>query len=495
MWILGDQLNPGISSLSRFEPDQCRVLLVRSDAKLASKRWHVQRAHLVLSAMAHFAAELEAAGYEVDYRLAASLEAGLRAHCDAFDVEQVVAMEPMSWDGRAMLERLGVDVVANNQFLCHYDEFSAWAEGRSTLTMENFYRRQRVNLEVLMDDGEPTGGRWNFDHDNREPPPTDGRSWPEITRFELDDIDRQVLADLRSGGLELVGQDPDGTWPVTRAQALRRLEEFIATGLAPFGPHEDAMLAAEWKLAHSTLASSLNIGLLHPGEVVDAAEAAYRSGLAPLASVEGFVRQVMGWREYVWGIYWLHMPEYRDLNRLESRRPVPPAFTEPDRTEMACVAAVADKVERHGYAHHIERLMVLGNLSLTAGVDPQAMTDWMWANFVDGAEWVMIPNVIGMALYADGGVMATKPYASGGAYINRMSDHCRGCRFDPRKRTGPTACPFTTLYWDFLARNEQNLAGNHRLGRQLAGMRRLSDLDDVRTRAHEVLDLLDRGNL
>jgi deoxyribodipyrimidine photolyase-related protein len=500
VWVFGDQINRNIASLATRKPGDCRVLLVESEAKLASKRWHRQRLHLVCSAMAHFAAELRDEGFEVDHRQAPSLPAGLAAHRADHAVSEVVAMEPMSWDGSAMLASLGVTVVDNDQFLCHYRRFAHWAEGRKSLKMEDFYRWQRTNLDVLMDhdaDGpQPVGGRWNFDHDNREPPPKDGRSWPPLTRFELDDIDRQVLDRIDGPGsnIEVWGAPPDGTWPVTRRQALQRLDEFIEHGLGPFGPHEDAMLTDEWKLAHSALSSSMNIGLLHPAEVVEAAEAAYRSGSAPINSVEGFVRQVIGWREYVWSLYWLWMPEYRSKNGLSATRPVPVAFTG-SATDMNCVATVVGRVHRHGYAHHIERLMVLGNLALTAGVDPWAMTDWMWSGFVDGAEWVMLPNVIGMALHADGGMMATKPYASGGAYINKMSDFCKPCRYNPRKRTGDDACPFTTLYWDFLARNEQALVGNHRMGQQLAGMRRLSDLDEVRARAAEVLDALDAGTL
>lgn len=491
VWVLGDQLNRGIGSLAGRSPSDCRVLLVESRAKLESKRWHVQRAHLVVSAMAHFAAELEAAGFEVDHRAAPTLAAGLHAHREEFGVERVIAMEPMSWDGRSLLQRLGVETVPNDQFLCHADEFRRWAEGRTRLRMEDFYRWQRTRLGVLMDGDGPVGDRWNFDADNREPPPTDGRSWPPLTRFPLDATDRDVLERLPS----CWGASPDGTWPVTRRQALVRLEEFVTSGLAPFGAHEDAMLAGEWKLAHSTLSSSLNLGLLHPREVVEAVEAAFRAGMAPINSAEGFIRQVLGWREFVWGVYWLEMPGYRSRNDLEAHRAVPPAFTGDAPTEMACVASVLSRVHDRAYAHHIERLMILGNLALTAGIDPRAMTEWMWAGFVDGAEWVMVPNVIGMALHADGGLMATKPYASGGAYINKMSDHCAGCRFDPRRRVGDDACPFTTLYWDFLARNEDALCRNHRMGRQLAGMRRLSDLGAVRERATVVLAALDAGEL
>ncbi len=496
VWVLGDQLNRDIGALAGRAPAECRVLMVESAAKIASKRWHRQRLHVVLSAMRHFAAELTEAGFDVDLRRAATLEAGVRAHRSAFDVERVVAMEPMSWAGRELLGRLGVELVPNDQFLCHEQDFAAWAADRRTLRMEDFYRWQRVRLDVLMETGpsgrEPVGGRWNFDHDNRRPPPREGRRWPTIERFPPDTIDHEVIDALPE---DAWGAMPDGTWPVSRRQALVRLDEFVESGLDAFGAFEDAMVAAEWKLSHSVLSSSMNLGLLLPREVIDAVVRAHRDGEAPINSVEGFVRQVMGWREYVWGVHWLWGPEYRSSNSLGATRPLPPVFTGDASTEMACLSTALHHVARHGYTHHIERLMVLGNLALTAGIDPWAMTDWMWSSFVDGAEWVMLPNVIGMALHADGGRMATKPYASGGAYINRMSDSCRTCRFDPKQRTGDDACPYTTLYWDFLARNESTLAGNHRMSRQLASMRQLTDLPAVRERAVEVLAALDAGTL
>ncbi len=494
VWILGDQLRRDAGALAGRVPGECRVLIVESAAKIGSKRWHRQRLHLVLSAMRHFARELIEEGFEVDLRSADTLEAGLAAHRRDHDVAGVTVMEPMSWSGRALLDRLDVELVRNDQFLCHYEEFALWAAGRTTLRMEDFYRWQRTRLDVLMEPGpdgsRPVGGRWNFDHDNRERPPRDGRSWPSITRFELDEIDREVIDSLPA---DAWGEAPDGTWPVTRAQALVRLNEFVETGLDGFGAPEDAMLAGEWKLSHSVLSSSMNLGLLHPAEVIDAVEQA--CGVAPLNSVEGFVRQVLGWREYVWGVYWMWGPDYRSSNALGATRPLPPVFAGDASTDMECVSVALGHVERHGYTHHIERLMVFGNLALTAGIDPWAMTEWMWSSFVDGAEWVMLPNVIGMALHADGGKMATKPYAAGGAYLDRMGDSCRSCRFDPKKRVGDDACPFTTLYWDFLARNETALAGNHRMSRQLAGMRRLSNLGAVRDRAADVLAALDAGTL
>ncbi len=493
VWILGDQLHPDVSSLAGTEPGQCCVLFIESRAKVGGRRWHRQRAHLVLTAMRRFAGELREQGHTVDYRRAESFAAGLQAHRAEFAPERIVATEPMSWDALARFGELGVEPVRSNQFLCHYDEFAEWAEGRKSLTMEHFYRWQRSRLGYLMDGDQPVEGRWNFDHDNREPPPRDGRAWQRPPPIEPDDIDAAVLATVEEW-TEPVGAEPSGIWPTSRAQALERLHDFVDHALGPFGPYEDAMLTGEWKLAHSALASSMNIGLLHPAEICDAAEAAYREGRAPIASVEGFIRQIIGWREYVWGLYWLWMPEYRDVNVLDAQHPIPPALLGGE-TEMACVSDVVARVDSHGYVHHIERLMILGNLALLIGVKPQAMVDWMWERFVDGAEWVMIPNVLGMALHADGGRMATKPYAAGGRYINKMSNFCKGCRFDPTKRTGEKACPFTTLYWDFLARNEAALTGNHRLGNQLGGMRRLADLDAVRTRAAEVIVAIGAGEL
>ena len=492
VWVLGDQLSLDIASLEGRDPASTTVLLVESEAKINAKRWHRKRLHLILTAMHRFADDLRAAGYTVDHRRAATLPAGLAEHRRDHAPVTVTAMSPSSWDAVAMLRRCEVDIVPNDRFLCSAEEFAVWASGRRSLRMEDFYRERRLRTGVLMDGDEPVDGRWNFDHDNREPPPRDGRSWPAIEYFELDDVDHRILELMGDRGW---GDDPIGIWPTSRTQALQRLDEFVEHGLPVFGPHEDAMLAGEWKLAHSVLASSLNLGLLHPGELVEAAEVAYREGRIPIASAEGFVRQVMGWREYVWGTYWLWMPEYRTANSLAAQRRLPPVFQGDGETAMACVSSSLEGLGHHGWNHHIERLMVLGNLVLLTGTRPDDVVDWMWRSYVDGAEWVMLPNVLGMALHADGGMMATKPYAAGGAYINRMSDHCKGCRFDPRKRTGDDACPYTTLYWDFLARNRERLSGNHRMSRQLANLDRLADLDATRDRAREVLALLDAGRL
>jgi deoxyribodipyrimidine photolyase-related protein len=481
VWVLGDQLNRHQAALAEARPGTHRILFVESDGLIRSRRWHLQRAHLVLASMRRFADELRREGFEVDYRRAPSLRQGLADHRAEFEPDTVSVTEPNSWSGRTMVQDVSCRVVRSTQFLCHYEEFAdwraEWLRSRKTFKMEDFYRWQRRRLKYLMDaDGEPTTGIWNYDADNRQPPPKDAASrWQPPIQDELDDLDHQLIAELRP---HCTGQ-----------------EHFIDRVLPQFGPHEDAMTTQSWHLAHSLLSPYLNIGLLHPREVCDAVQAAYEAGTVSIASAEGFIRQVIGWREYVWGLYWLGMPEYAAMNELEARRDLPPVFTGEATTEMRCLSSALADVDARAYAHHIQRLMVIGNLCLTAGVDPQQLTDWMWSNFIDGAEWVMVPNVIGMSQFADGGRMATKPYASGGAYIDKMSDYCKGCRFDRTKRVGDDACPFTTLYWDFMARHEKRFVRNARVAQQVRAAFKLSDLDAVRARAREVLDKLSAGEL
>ncbi len=499
IWVLGDQLRADTGALHDADPARDRVLLVLSTAKLRERPWHRQRAHLVVTGMRRLAEELRTKGFEVDWREAATLAAGLDAHRRDHDPTQVVAMEPLNRRGRATLASLGVQLVRNDQVLCHPEEFAAWADEHvradGSVRMEDFYRWQRRRLGVLMDGDEPAGGRWNFDHDNREPPPTDGRSWPSVVTSALDDLDREVL-DLLEGmdGVELFGDPPDGTWATSRRRALARLRHVVDEVLPGFGPHEDAMLAGEWAMRHTLLSHALNLGMLHPAELVEAAEEAHREGRAPINSVEGFVRQVIGWREFVLGLYWWHDDAWRDENVLGNDQPLPPSFAGAS-TDMRCVSSVAGWVQRHGWTHHIPRLMVLANLATLVGARPTEVTDWMHRSFVDGADWVMVPNVVGMGMYADGGRMSTKPYVSGGNYIDRMSDFCRDCRFDPKKRVGEDACPFTTLYWDFLDRNADVLRGNHRLARPYHTLGRLQDLDEVRDRAAQVRRAIAAGEL
>ena len=493
VWVLGDQLNRSIGALADARPGRDCILIVEARDKIEGRRWHGQRLHFLLTSMRRFAAELRDEGFDVDYRTAPTMRAGIRDHASERSPERIVATEPNSVGARRLADALGVTTVASNQFLTHHRDFASWAEGRKQLRMEDFYRQQRARLGYLMEGDQPTGGRWNYDADNRQPPPRGGSGpWTPTPVDELDDLDRQVIDSMPTG---VWGDRPSGTWATSRSAALARLDHFVEHNLAHFGPHEDAMMTNDWHLAQSLLSPYLNNGLLLPGEVCDAVQREWEAGRVPVASAEGFIRQVIGWREYVHGLHWFLGEDYARLNELGATRPLPPLFRDPTRTSMACVASAVGAVHERGWAHHIQRLMILGNLSLLAGVRPDELTDWMWEMFIDGAEWVMVPNVVGMALHADGGRMATKPYAAGGAYIDKMSDHCRGCVYDRRKRTGDDACPFTTLYWDFLLRHADRFARNHRMTTQIGGARKLADAAEVRIRARTVLDRLDAGTL
>ena len=327
--------------------------------------------------------------------------------------------------------------------------------------MEDFYRAQRRRLGLLMDGEEPAGGRWNFDRENRRPPPRDSRP-PRPYRPREDEIDEGVRRDLDRLDLNTFGDDAPRLWPATRAEARRSLERFVETRLPDFGRWQDAMLHGERFMWHAHLSSSLNLGLLDPMEPLERAERAYREGHAPIEAVEGFVRQIVGWREYVWGTYWLHAEQWRKDNALSARQALPEYLWNGD-TAMRCVADSVAGLRETGYAHHILRLMVFGNLLLLKGVRPREALDWFHHAFIDGYEWVMGPNAVGMATYADGGRMMTKPYAASGRYIDRMSDFCPDCRYDPKQREGDDACPFTKGYWEFLERNEKRLRPNNRM--------------------------------
>lgn len=495
VWILGDQLHRHVSSLEGADPASTVVLFITSRAKITARPWHRQRLHVILAGMARFASELRAEGFQVDEREADTFAEGLAAHRARFSPAAVRMTTPESFGGEALARRLGVELVESNLFLTTRQEFAEWATGvrerGGRLRMEDFYRWQRRRLGILMEGDEPAGGRWNFDAENRLPPPRTPVAWPEVVTDELDALDARIVASLPDG---TVGDPPVGWWPTSRTAAQRRLAAFIDDGLDRFGPYEDAMLSAEPRLAHSMLSVALNLGLLHPREACDAVEDAYQAGRVSLTSAEGFIRQVVGWREYVRGLYWWWGPSYRDHNLLDAERPLPPAFVT-GATTMRCVQVTVGGVERHGWVHHIQRLMVLANLCTLAGVEPKAVLDWMWERFVDGAEWVMVPNVVGMGLHADGGLMATKPYIAGGAYLRRMSDYCRSCRYDPRRRTGEDACPFTTLYWWFLDRHRERFARHARMAPQVRSLERLGDIEEVRARAEQVLALLDAGLL
>ncbi len=479
-WVLGDQLSHDNPALEGAE----RVLIVESRAALTRAGVHRQKLHLLLSAMRHFAAELRARGVEVDLRAASSLRAGLEAHVAEHEPAEVALLEPSSAGALHRLGALpGVRLVRGSLFTLHPEEFSGWASGRRRMVMEDFYRWQRRRLGVLMDGDEPAGGQWNLDAENRRPPPRDRRPPERVDPVE-DEIDAGVRRDLDALAPPSFGTDAPRRWPATHTEARAELERFVAERLPDFGPWQDAMLHGERFMWHATLSSSLNLGLLSPHECVEEAEVAYREGRAPLASAEGFIRQLIGWREYVWGTYWLWRERWPSANALGADTALPAAFWG-QGTDMRCLGDAVAGLADTSYAHHIERLMLFGNLMLLLGVRPHEALEWFQVAFIDGYEWVMAPNVLGMALFSDGGAMMTKPYAASGRYVDRMSDHCKGCRYDPGTRVGPNACPYTTLYWDFLDRHRPRLERNHRMGPMYRNLDRLplAELEEVRGQA------------
>ena len=495
--VLGDQLALDASAFDGFDPAVDAVWM----AEVAEESTHVwsskPRTALFLSAMRHFALELAAAGRPLHYtRLdaadnAGSLSAQLGADLSRLRPTGLVLTDPGDHRVlvalRAVADAAGVplDVREDRHFYCTVREFAAHAKGRKSLRMEYFYRELRRRHQVLMDGDEPVGGQWNFDEDNREAfGPAGPGPVPPRSTFAPDAITEAVLALVNDRFAAHPGRLDGFAWPVTRAQALVSLAAFIAHRLPRFGPYQDAMWPGDPWLYHSHLSAALNLKLLDPREVVAAALVAYDEGRAPLASVEGFIRQILGWREYVRGVYWTRMPAYLEGNALDAHADLP-AWYWTGATDLACQRDALGQTLTHGYANHIQRLMVTGGFALMLGVEPKQVHEWYLAVYVDAVAWVEVPNVIGMSQYADGGVLGSKPYIATGKYIQRMSPHCAGCRYDPAQRVGERACPFTTLYWDFLLRHEAMLAKNPRMALQVKNLARLPDAerDAVRARA------------
>ncbi|MGX6647817.1 cryptochrome/photolyase family protein [Maricaulaceae bacterium MS644] len=483
--ILGDQLSRSIASLRDLDATEDTVLMAEVDAEATYVKHHKKKIAYLFSAMRHFAAELEARQIRVRYTRiddgdnAGSLEAEISRALEAGAYDKLVVVEPGEHRLKKTMEgwehRLGVktEIRRDDRFICTLERFDAWADGRKRLTMEYFYRELRKETGILMDGQEPVGGQWNFDHDNRQRLPNDV-SIPPRLRVEPDAVTREVL-DTVADRFEGHFGDLDDFWfAVTADDAEAQLDWFIEKALRNFGDYQDAMREGEAFLFHSVLSLYMNAGLLDPLKVCKKAEAAYREDAAPLNAVEGFIRQILGWREYVRGIYWRFMPEYRKRNFLEAERALPD-FYWTGETKMACLRDAVLTTKKHAYAHHIQRLMITGNFALIAGLDPDAVNEWYMVVYADAYEWVEAPNTHGMALFADGGLMATKPYASSGSYINKMSDHCKGCSYAVSKKNGPKACPFNYLYWNFLMENEERLRGNHRLAMIYKTLERMDD--------------------
>lgn len=484
--VLGDQLNRDASVWDGFDASCDRAWM----AEVAEESTHVcsslQRSAVFLAAMRHFAHDLQRDGVPLHYRKLddvgnlGSLGAELRAALTVLKPERVIVTQPGEWRVQRLLEAactaeaVPLEVREDRHFLCSRTEFAWHAKGRKQLRLEYFYREMRQRHNLLMDGDTPCGGIWNYDADNREAFTADGPcTVPPPARFEADVITQEILALVQSRFAEHPGRLASFGWPVTRAQALQALERFVTERLERFGRYQDAMWTGEPWLYHSHLSAALNLKLLDPREAITAVETAYRTGRVSLGAAEGFIRQVLGWREYVRGIYWLKMPQYLEGNALDAHEPLP-AFYWNGRCEMRCLREVIGQTLEQGYAHHIQRLMVTGLYALMLGVAPKELHGWYLAVYVDAVEWVELPNVIGMSQYADGGLLASKPYVASGKYIDRMSNYCAGCRFDPKKAAGDDACPFTTLYWDFLARHEARLAKNPRMVMQVKNLARLT---------------------
>lgn len=466
IFVLGDQLNRELSSL--IDATENDVVLMAEVADEATYvRHHKQKIALVLSAMRHFAAELRNDGLTIEYvaltdrKNSRSFSGELLRAVRRHRPDRIVVTEPGEWRVRRMMDDwpamtgVPVEIRDDDRFLCSRAEFRDWAGDRKAYRMEFFYREMRRRTGLLMDEDVPVGGRWNFDAENRKPLPKDIAS-PPRSGFAPDAVTRAVIEMVSGRFGDHFGDLDTFGWAVTRAQALDALAWFIREALPRFGDFQDAMSEGDPYVFHALLSPYLNMGLLLPREVCAAAELAFRRAEAPLNAVEGFIRQILGWREYVRGVYWLEMPSYAETNELAAERPLP-WFYWSGETDMNCMARTIVDTRRHAYAHHIQRLMITGNFALLAGIRPAEIEEWYLIVYADAYDWVELPNVHGMVAFADGGMLASKPYAASGAYINRMSDYCARCAYSPNTKTGAGACPFNILYRDFLIRNREKL--------------------------------------
>jgi deoxyribodipyrimidine photolyase-related protein len=482
--ILGDQLSLSVSSLSDARKDDLILICeVRQEATYV--KHHKKKIVFIFSAMRHFAQALAGRGFNVHYvkyddpENTGALRDEVARQQTQHDIAEVIVTAPGEYrllaDMQGWQDALGVPVTIrpDDRFLCATDEFAAWAKDRKQLRMEYFYRDMRRKHAVLMNGDTPVGGQWNYDSDNRKSPPKN-LTVPNPFHAKIDDVTKDVIALVAKHFPDHFGDIHPFPFAVTRDAALQALDMFVDERLPLFGDYQDAMVQDEPWMYHSHIGVYLNCGLLTPMECIARVEAAYHSGRAPLNAVEGFIRQILGWREYVRGIYWLKMPDYKTMNAFKAKRPLPDFYWTAN-TQMNCMHQCITETKRHAYAHHIQRLMVLGNFALIAGLDPDQVNEWYLLVYADAYEWVELPNVTGMILFADGGLMASKPYAASGAYINKMSNYCGSCHYSPSVKNGPKACPFNYLYWDFIDRNAGTLRGNPRMGFMYQSLDRMTD--------------------
>ncbi|MGA0938352.1 MAG: cryptochrome/photolyase family protein [Litorivicinaceae bacterium] len=496
--VLGDQLSDPLSSLNFLEPEDV-VLMVEVWSEASYVKHHKQKIALVFSAMRHFADELRANGRSVIYvpltdpENTQSLTSEVERHQRSHHFSEWLLTEPGEWRLKAAFDELKVtlpvplQIVHDDRFICSHDDFQAFLTGRKQPRMEHFYRKIRQSTGILMDGGDPVGGQWNFDHDNRKA--LDQRATPNPPQWPLDSITEAVIELVNTRLTDHFGvlDGADFRWPVNREQALFMLDHFITARLPSFGDFQDAMVLGKDTLFHSLISTSLNLGLLRPMEVCQAAEEAYRQGHAPINAVEGFIRQIIGWREYVRGLYWAYMPDYQTRNSLNASWPLPAFFWDESKTGMVCLSEAIRNTRENAYAHHIQRLMVTGNFALIAGCSVTEVCEWYLSVYADAYEWVELPNTLGMALFADDGVMASKPYCASGKYIDRMSDYCKSCRYQVKETETENACPFNYLYWDFLMTHQERFRSNPRMAMILRNLDRFSEpkLAAIRSRAME----------
>lgn len=502
--ILGDQLSHDMSSLAGCDKESDVILMCEVWDEATYVHHHKKKIAFLFSAMRHFAKELTDQGYHVHYTKLDDVDnagsfKGEMARAIAmykpsaiavtFPGEYRVLQDMQGWAGEFSLP---VQILPDDRFLSTPDEFKEWAAGRKSLRMEFFYREMRKKYDVLMEGGKPEGGEWNYDSENRKPPDADLLFMPKPSSFKPDAVTQEVLDLVASRFSSHFGDLLPFYFAVTRSDALLVLEKFIAERLPSFGDYQDAMIEGQPWMYHSHISFYLNCGLLNPIEAVRMAEIAYRQGKAPLNAVEGFIRQIIGWREYVRGVYWLKMPEYATENFLQAKRALPAVYWNA-KSKMNCMNQCVSETWQNAYAHHIQRLMVLGNFALLAGIDPRFVNEWYLIVYADAYEWVELPNVSGMILFADGGYLGSKPYAASGAYINKMSNYCKGCKYDVNKKNGPDACPFNYLYWNFMIKNQDKLGNNPRLGFTYNTLNKMDDakIKQIRHDADTFLDGLD----
>ncbi len=505
LWLFEHQLTENMQGFNLLDRKRDVILFVEAKSRATWQPYHKQKLVFMFSSMRHFAQRLRQQGYRVDYRKSESYNAGVNEHIADFDATQFILHLPTDWRMRQRLLRwantqltLGRKVTFLEEdalFLVKETEWATFLPKNKPWRMDTFYRKLRKQHQILMDGNEPVGGRWSFDHENRKPPKRSVQFIPPLA-FEPDQITCDAIEDVEREFPEHFGRISNFGLPVTHEDAEAMLEQFLKFRLHTFGDYQDAMLIQDPVMSHSLLASAINVGLLDPMKVIRMAEQVYCDGLAPIAAVEGFIRQIMGWREYVRGVYLRSMPAYQQENALEHHRSLPAFYWSAD-TKMRCVKECVQTVIDTGYNHHIQRLMVLGNFANLAGIEPKQVADWFNLAYVDAHDWVVLPNVLGMALFADGGRMSTKPYVSTGNYIEKMSDYCQSCAYDIKEKTSEDACPFHALYWHFIDRHQEKLRANPRMSIILSqwSKQTAKTRDALLARAEQVLVLLDQNKL